>query len=117
MKKLKVLVCLVALGVIVGFSQLTPLRAHNASTAAVSPLSTTQPSDDKQEAKTFLGKITEAKAQDGSPVYVLEENAGNRWMLDDQAKAKEFDGQNVKVTGTVDVASRTIHVIEIQQSA
>ena len=117
MKKLRVLVYLTALGVIVGFSQLTPLRAHSPSTTAVSPSSTAQPSDYKQEAKTFLGKIAQAKTQDGSAVYILEENAGNRWMLDDQEKAKEFDGQNVKVTGTMDVATRTIHVIEIQQSA
>jgi hypothetical protein len=34
--------------------------------------------------------------------------------LDDQEKAKQFDGQNVKVTGTLDVATFTIHVSDIQ---
>jgi uncharacterized protein DUF5818 len=35
------------------------------------------------------------------------------YMLDDQEKPKEFAGQKVKVTGTYDKASKTIHVESI----
>jgi len=36
------------------------------------------------------------------------------YYLDDQERAKQYDGQNVKVTGTLDVATSTIHVTDIQ---
>jgi hypothetical protein len=36
------------------------------------------------------------------------------YMLDDQEKPKEFAGQKVKVTGTYDKATKTIHVESIE---
>ncbi len=46
--------------------------------------------------------------------YVLF-NAAKKttYQLDDQQKPQEFAGQNVKVTGTLDKATRTIHVQDI----
>jgi hypothetical protein len=38
-------------------------------------------------------------------------------MLDDAQKASQFEGKKVRVTGTVDVASNTIHVETIQEIA
>jgi len=39
------------------------------------------------------------------------------YILDDGEKASKFEGKNVKVTGTVDVTSNTIHVEVIQEIA
>ena len=39
------------------------------------------------------------------------------YMLDDQEKPKEFAGQKVKVTGTYDQATKTIHVESIEAAA
>lgn len=39
------------------------------------------------------------------------------YMLDDQEKPKEFAGQKVKVTGTYDKATKTIHVESIAAAA
>lgn len=36
------------------------------------------------------------------------------YMLDDQEKPKDFAGQKVKVTGTYDKATKTIHVEKIE---
>jgi Protein of unknown function (DUF5818) len=39
------------------------------------------------------------------------------YVLDDAQKASPYEGKRVKVTGTVDVASNTIHVESIQEIA
>ncbi len=47
--------------------------------------------------------------------YVLYDAAKKTvYELDDQQKAAELAGQNVKVTGTYDKATKTIHVTSIQ---
>jgi hypothetical protein len=35
--------------------------------------------------------------------------------LDDQTKPKEFSGEKVRVTGTMDAATKTIHVADIKK--
>ncbi|HUK89041.1 MAG TPA: DUF5818 domain-containing protein [Blastocatellia bacterium] len=68
---------------------------------------------DQQQAQTFNGKI--AKSKDG---YVLKDEANKvSYKLDDQDKAKQFEGKDVKVTGTLDASSNTIHVSDIQASS
>ena len=47
--------------------------------------------------------------------YVLQNTAKKiTYQLDDQDKPKEFAGQKVKVTGTYDKATKTIHVENIK---
>ena len=47
--------------------------------------------------------------------YVLFNAASKTFYeLDDQAKPEEFAGKNVKVTGTLDSATKTIHVVSIK---
>jgi hypothetical protein len=36
------------------------------------------------------------------------------YQLDDQSKPEQFAGQNVKITGTLDKATKTIHVTNIE---
>ena len=61
-----------------------------------------------QSVQTFQGMISHS--QDG---YVLKDSSGVSYQLDDQTKAKDFNGQNVKVTGTLDASTRTIRVASI----
>jgi hypothetical protein len=50
--------------------------------------------------------------------YVLYDAAEKAvYQLDDQDKAKEFAGQKVKVTGTYDEASKTIHITTIETAS
>ena len=39
------------------------------------------------------------------------------YQLDDQTKPQAFAGQKVKITGTLDQATKTIHVTDIQAGA
>jgi len=67
----------------------------------------------QKDSQTTTGKI--AKSDDGK--YVLVDSAGTMYQLDDQSAAKKFDGKTVKVSGTVDTSSNTIHVTEIKPAA
>jgi len=47
--------------------------------------------------------------------YVLYDAAAKKtYQLDDQGKVKQFAGQRVKVTGTLDKAGEKIHIINIE---
>jgi len=69
--------------------------------------------DQTQRDQTTTGKIS--KSDDGK--YVLVDSAGTMYQLDDQSAAKKFAGKTVKVSGTVDSSSNTIHVTEIKPAA
>ena len=50
--------------------------------------------------------------------FVLQDTAKKiTYQLDDQEKPKEFAGQKVKVTGTYDKATKTIHVEKIEAAS
>ena|SRR5690349_14576239 len=55
--------------------------------------------------------------QDGGKYALYDAKAKKAYSLDDQAKAKEFAGQNVKVEGTVDKSGKTIHVTAISPAS
>lgn len=74
-----------------------------------------QQQQDQQQSKVFEGKIM--KLQDGKYALVTGQTpqgqlAGH--FLDDQDGAKKYEGKQVKVTGTLEVASNTIHVTKIE---
>ena len=71
-----------------------------------------QQQPDTQKAATFAGQIV--KAKNGQYALLTDKQAGKGYYLDDQEKAKPFDGKNVKVVGTLDAATNTIHVTDIQ---
>src|SRR5215469_13405277 len=71
-----------------------------------SPAARQQQEDSQQ---TVTGKI--AKSDDGK--YVLVASTGTMYQLDDQRTAKKFAGKMVKVSGTVDTSSNSIHVTAI----
>jgi len=69
--------------------------------------------DTERKTKTFSGTII----KDGDK-FVLRDTASKlSYILDDAERASKFEGKNVKVTGTVDVTSNTIHVEVIQEIA
>ena len=67
----------------------------------------------KQATKIFSGTIVK-----NGDRFVLSDAANKlSYLLDDAEKASQYEGKKVKVTGTVDVASNTIHVESIQEIA
>jgi hypothetical protein len=95
-----------ALGLALGFAQITPtVRAQSQS----QPPNTAQ---EQQKSQTFVGKII--KARNGQYALLTDEQAGKGVFLDDQDKAKTFEGKTVKVTGVLEVAKNVVHVTNIE---
>ena len=63
-------------------------------------------------AQSFSGKIAKDKGK-----LVLKDHSGTKYQLDDQDKAKQFAGKEVTITGSVDTASNTIHIQDINPAA
>jgi hypothetical protein len=75
--------------------------------------STSMQKRSEPQSKVFSGTILK-----NGDSYVLND-AGTKtsYVLDDARQASQYEGKKVKVTGTVDVASNTIHVETIQEIA
>ena len=68
-----------------------------------------QQQTDTQSARAFEGKITKAGDK-----FVLRDSASHQaYQLDDQDKAKQFEGKSVKVVATMDPNTNTLHVQDI----
>jgi hypothetical protein len=65
------------------------------------------------ESKTFSGTIL----KNGNTYVLSDAGTKTSYVLDDAQKASPYEGKKVKVTGTVDAASNTIHVETIQEVA
>lgn len=66
----------------------------------------------QQSARSFDGKIIRSGSQ-----LILQDGASqSSYKLDDQTKAKEYEGQNVKVMATMDPTSNTLRIIDIISS-
>jgi len=116
MKNATLVLCLLAFGA-VGLT--TRIVAHStiqdsdSSTVVFSAVATELPRGPvAQDSQTFTGRVTQAEGK-----FVLEDvESKATFLLDDQDKAKEFNGKNVKVTGTLDPNNNTIHVVDIQEA-
>lgn len=109
MKKLLSIVALLALtGLGLSLSAATqnqPAQTQAGSQAQQQPV-------DTQSARTFEGKITKA----GDKLVLQDSSTRQAYQLDDQDKAKQFEGKNVKITATMDQNTNTLHVVEIAPS-
>jgi hypothetical protein len=65
--------------------------------------------DNAPTAHTVTGSISKE-----GDTYVLKVSDTTSYKLDDQAKAKQFNGQKVRVTGEVDLNTNQIHVQKIE---
>ena len=96
------------LGLVLGVLQFNPaLRAQSQT-----PPAGQKDQQDQQKTQVFVGKVV--KAKDGRYALVTDETTGSGVYLDDQEKAKEFEGKNVKVTGVLEVAKNLVHVTDNQ---
>jgi hypothetical protein len=74
---------------------------------AAEPSAQGQPSE--PAAQTFTGTVSKSGTN-----YVLKVSDTTTYQLDDQDKAKQFEGQHVRVTGALDPGSNLIHVQQIE---
>jgi Protein of unknown function (DUF5818) len=81
--------------------------------ASATSLAGMRQQDSQQKTKIFSGTVIK-----NGDNFVLTDGASKlSYVLDDAQKASPYEGKRVKVTGTVDVASNTIHVESIQEIA
>ena len=76
------------------------------------------PQTEQQQSKTYAGKIM--KLQNGNYALITgqtPQGQASGHFLDNQEEAKKYEGKQVTVTGTLEMASNTIHVTKIQAAA
>ena len=66
-----------------------------------------------QDATPAVHTVTGSISKDGDS-YVLKVSDTTSYKLDDQEKAKQYNGQKVRVTGEVDLNTNQIHVQKIE---
>lgn len=71
--------------------------------------SMSQESNQSQPTQMFMGKIAKSKGD-----LVLKGGGGISYKLDNTDQAKQWVGKKVKVTGKLDTATNTIHVVNIE---
>ncbi len=95
------------LALAVGLCVFTPARAQSQKQAP-----SQQQEQSQQKNSTFVGQIV--KASNGQYALLTDRDHGKGFFLDDQDKARQFVGRNVKVTGVLEASTSTIHVTDIQ---
>jgi len=68
----------------------------------------------KKAGLTDKGACVKACVKTGGKYVLFDAASKTIYELDDQTKPEEFAGKDVKVTGTLDSATRTIHVVSIK---
>ena len=90
-----------------GAAQQTP------QTQAAPQAQTPVDAQSQQSARSFDGKITKS----GDKLVLQDASTQTNYQLDDQDKAKQFEGQSVKVMATMDPTTNTLHVVDISPSS
>jgi uncharacterized protein DUF5818 len=112
MKQLLSAVALLGLtGAGISLRQQTPSSAPSSAGQANSAPQQhqTEPTSADQSARSFEGRITKEGGQ-----FVLQDSASSTsYQLDDQEKAKQYEGKQVKVMATMDPKSNILHVVDI----
>jgi Protein of unknown function (DUF5818) len=93
---------------------LTALMVFSVTAASIpysAPETYSFQTQERPEIKTVIGMILKSGDK-----FVLSDTATkSKYFLDDQDKARRFEGKHVKVTGRIDAAKNLIHVTSIQE--
>jgi hypothetical protein len=113
MKLTKTLFGLMAGAALIGVSLLSGAKLIAQET---NPQASAQAGQEQHKSQTFMGTVGKSK---GALVLktgyaTSDPSAKTTYKLDDQDKAKPYVGKNVKVTGTLDASTNTIHVSDIE---
>jgi Protein of unknown function (DUF5818) len=73
------------------------------------PQSQTDATQAQQSARAFEGMIQKS----GNQFVLQETTTQTSYQLDDQHKAKHFEGKSVKVMATIDASTNQLHVVDI----
>jgi hypothetical protein len=82
-----------------------PENPPDSSTAPATPDATAPAGQQQTATQTFTGTVSKQ-----GDTYVLSIPGSESYKLDDQDRAKQFEGQKVRVLGMLDQGSAVIHV-------
>jgi Protein of unknown function (DUF5818) len=88
-------------------SSTSPSSGSQSSATPSTGQDTSATSASSSQAQPFSGTVVKAGDK-----YVLKTTDAT-YQLDDQDKAKKFEGQQVKVNGSLDKSTSTIHIADI----
>jgi uncharacterized FlaG/YvyC family protein len=77
--------------------------------SAQEPQKSPEMHNQEQTARSFEGKIKKS----GDKLVLQELATETNYELDDQRKAKKYEGQTVKVMATMEPNTNTLHVVDI----
>jgi len=106
---------LLSITALIGLSGLGQnLSAQQSQSTPGQPDSMPQPqqadaTNPQQSARSFEGRI----AKSGDELVLRENSTQTAFKLDDQDKARQFEGRNVKVMATVEASTNRLHVVDI----
>ena len=75
-----------------------------------------QPENAAQQQQLPLQTIIGTIAKEGGK-YVLKAADKKTYLIDDQDKAKDFEGKQVKIVGSLDMSTNTIHLQSIEPAS
>jgi hypothetical protein len=75
-----------------------------------------QPASSQAQPQPSMQTVTGTIAKEDGK-YVLKASDNVTYQLDDQDKAKRYEGKQVKVNGSLDAGSNTIHVASIEPAS
>jgi hypothetical protein len=107
MRKLFTMILLVPLSGI-GLQVAAQQPRQDADQSSSQPQQQTNASS-QQSAQTFQGKIARADEQ----LVFWDPSSQTAYQVDDQSKVAPYEGKNVKLTGTVDTKTNTLHVVDV----
>ncbi len=84
---------------------------HPQTAQPAQPANSQAESPQRPAMQTFTGTVVKSGDK-----FVLRAG-GKEYQLDDQAKAGEFEGKKVIVTGTLDTSSGLIHIVKIEPAS
>ena len=74
----------------------------------------TQPSQDQPKTDvTITGKVVKSKGS----LVIHDEASNSMYKVDNEDQLKQYMGKNVKVTGTLDAQTKTIHISNVEVAA
>lgn len=101
----------VAVGLLFLFSQTAPWLSGQTRNQLPGVQQPDTPQQQELNTQTFVGKMV--KAANGQFALITDEQNERGAYVDDQERARQFEGKTVKVTGVL-LATNVIHITDIE---
>ena len=85
-----------------------PVQSEQQSGQAV-PHTSQEPAQQQPAAQTLTGTVVKDSGR-----YILKVSGSSTYELDDQERAKRYEGKQVKIVGTLSATGNSFHIVSIE---